>query len=166
MCRPPWLPRRLAEHAPLDALPSTAARTNQLTAAHGTWFADRAREYGLPSPTSSVGAGLWGDVNGDRLPDLFLGFHFTGLDTWSHNSHSPEPSFYINEGGNRFVQRSLFSLAGVAPTLQANCSEPAGTGVCLRLNRSGDLHGGAFHDFDGDGDQDLFISTGGQGGLG
>lgn len=71
-----------------------------------------------------------GDVNGDGLLDIFS------------NNHRQQPSLFLNRGSGTFVDvGAQVSLTWVS---QDNA----------------DTHGGAFADYDGDGDKDLVISLG------
>ena len=132
--------------------------------AHGTRFADVIEASGLPVESTSFGVSF-GDFNGDARPDVFMGFHYTGL----RHEHQvfEQPAVYVNEGGKgnggapTFRRVRLLDMPGVASRIETNC-----TGQCFELVRAGDLHGAAWHDYDGDGDQDIFINTGGQGGMG
>lgn len=77
----------------------------------------------------------WGDANGDGFQDIFVVNHGT--------VGGAPPSLYINQGDGTFldVYQDRFPF----------------------LKR--DFHGSAWADFDNDGDQDLFISSGGSEGF-
>ena len=77
----------------------------------------------------------WGDVDGDGLQDIFVVNHGT--------VGGAPPSLYINQGDGTFLEvyQDRFQF----------------------LKR--DFHGSAWADFDNDGDQDLFISSGGSEGF-
>ncbi|KAL1521071.1 hypothetical protein AB1Y20_022626 [Prymnesium parvum] len=128
--------------------------------ARGTRFQDKIEPSGLPPQSTSFGVSF-GDFNNDTLPDIFMGFHYTGL----RHEHQvfEKPAVYVNMGGGQptFRKLSLTDMPGVATKVEHDCNS-----TCYVLHRSGDLHGATWHDFDGDGDQDIFINTGGQGGMG
>ena len=75
----------------------------------------------------------WGDFTGDGLPDLFV------------NNHRDRVSFYVNNGNGTFSDI---------------VSQVDGSGVWTVAPKQ-DTHGGSWADFDGDGDQDLYVTTGG-----
>jgi len=75
----------------------------------------------------------WGDFNGDGLPDLFV------------NNHRDKVAFYRNNGDGSFTNVT---------------SKVDGSGVWVTAPKQ-DTHGGSWGDFDNDGDQDLYITTGG-----
>ena len=75
--------------------------------------------------------GSWGDLNGDHLPDLFS------------NHHRNKASVFVNRGNDEFVD--------VASDVDL-WDTPAGALI--------DMHGGAWADFDNDGDLDLYIAAG------
>ena len=131
-------------------------------AARGTRFTDVIEASGLPPQSTSFGVSF-GDFDGDDRPDVLMGFHYTGL-RQEHMAWE-QPAVYVNEGRvggvPTFRRVRLIDMPGVATRIERNCS-----GQCFVLKRSGDLHGAAWHDFDGDGDQDIFINTGAQGGMG
>ena len=88
----------------------------------------------------SYGA-YWGDVNGDKYPDLWMNHH---------NSHSSKlgsfpGTLYINQGNGTFVDR---------------------TSQVFQQKLRADAHGAAWADFDNDGDQDLLQLAGGGRGVG
>jgi len=130
------------------------------SASRGTRFTDQTDAFNLPRSSLSFGA-AFGDANKDGFPDLYLGFHYTGVhyDRWPNQLK--EPTIFVNENGMRFTPHILRAMPRVGNGIEFDC-----TGPCLTIARSGDFHGSAWHDFDGDGDQDLFIATGGQGGVG
>jgi hypothetical protein len=73
----------------------------------------------------------WGDVNWDGWPDLFV------------NNHRLFPSLYRNNGNGTFTDIARQVDPGT-----------------WRNRPLGDQHGATWADFDNDGDQDLFVSTG------
>jgi len=76
----------------------------------------------------------WGDMNSDGRPDLYV------------SNHRSRPSIYRNNGDGTFTDVVLtFDQSHVWLDLPL-----------------GDLHGGAWADFDRDGDQDLLVLTGSQ----
>lgn len=74
-----------------------------------------------------------GDYNGDLWPDIFVG------------NHRDRPSFYRNNGDGSFTD----------VVLQIDLDR------MWLANRFHDHHGAAFADVDGDGDDDLYVSTNG-----
>ena len=74
----------------------------------------------------------WGDINGDGCPDLFV------------NNHRELPSLYQNNCNGTFTD--------IAQSVD-------GSGTWFN-NPLFDHHGGAWADFDRDGDQDLTVATG------
>ena len=98
-------------------------------------FKDVSDEAGIAYTGPTVGA-AWGDMNGDRFPDLFVP---------NHRLEGNQPNLYINQRDGTFVD--------VASTV-------------LSVSPVADLHGVAWADFDNDGDQDLVATTGGGGGAG
>jgi hypothetical protein len=72
----------------------------------------------------------WGDVNGDGFPDVFVP---------NHRLEGNKPNLYVNQRDGTFED--------VASTV-------------LSVSPAADLHGGAWADFDNDGDQDLVVITG------
>lgn len=87
---------------------------------------------GLSHAGESYGA-AWGDFTGDGFPDLFV------------NNHRDKVSFYANNTDGTFSD-----VTNVVD----------GSGVWAVAPKQ-DTHGGAWADFDGDGDQDLYVTTGG-----
>ncbi|NEV62829.1 Calx-beta domain-containing protein, partial [Thiorhodococcus minor] len=77
------------------------------------------------------GAG-WGDVNGDGLPDLWLG------------EHQYTPTILLQQGG----------AGGFSDVIQSAVLDP-------NPHYRDDTHGVAWADFDNDGDEDLFEACGG-----
>ena len=75
--------------------------------------------------------GSWGDLNGDHRPDLFS------------NHHRNKASVFVNRGNDEFDD--------VASDVDL-WDTPAGALI--------DMHGGAWADFDNDGDLDLYVSAG------
>jgi hypothetical protein len=78
----------------------------------------------------------WGDLNGDGFPDVFVP---------NHRLEGNTPNLYVNQRDGTFKD--------VASTV-------------LSVSPAADLHGGAWADFDNDGDQDLVVITGAGGGVG
>lgn len=74
----------------------------------------------------------WGDINSDALPDLFV------------NNHRLLPSLYRNNGNGTFLDIA---------------QQVDGSGTWFN-NPLFDQHGGAWVDYDSDGDQDLTVATG------
>ena len=95
-------------------------------------FQDQTGFAGLKHQGESYGAS-WGDFNADGLPDLFV------------NNHREWSSLYRNNGDGTFTDVILTA---------------DGSGV-WKIKPKQDTHGAAFADFDGDGDQDLYVTTGG-----
>lgn len=54
-------------------------------------FADVSAQAGIAHAGPSFGAGSWGDVNGDGLPDLWVG------------NHANKPNLYLNNGNGTFT---------------------------------------------------------------
>lgn len=82
------------------------------------------------SHTSETYGASWGDLDGDGYPDLFVSNH------WN------QPSLFLNkgaEGGFIDVARHTFQWTWTP---------------------NADTHGASWFDFDNDGDQDLFVTTG------
>lgn len=75
----------------------------------------------------------WGDFNGDGYPDLFVG------------NHREWASLYRNNGDGTFVDVILTA---------------DGSGV-WKIKPKQDSHGAGFADYDGDGDKDIYVTTGG-----
>ncbi len=82
--------------------------------------------------TSESWGASWGDLNGDLWPDLYV------------VNHRFRPSLFRNNGDGTFTNMAL----------QVDTSR-----TWLGFNLA-DTHGGAWADFDADGDQDLSIATG------
>lgn len=96
-------------------------------------FEDVSSQAGFSYYGESWGAS-WGDLNGDRYPDLYA----------SH--HRNLPSLYLNRGNGTFSDVALGEeLSGIWTDPEAALA---------------DLHGGAWADFDNDGDLDLYLSAG------
>jgi hypothetical protein len=86
---------------------------------------------GIVHVGESYGAS-WGDLNGDNWPDLFV------------NNHRTFPGLYRNNGDGTFT----------------NIARQADVSGTWRNQPQSDQHGATWADFDNDGDQDLFVSTG------
>ncbi len=83
------------------------------------------------SAVESWGAS-WGDINNDAYPDIFV------------NNHRDMPTFYLNRGNGSFSNN----------TSNVDLSRTWFDTPLL------DQHGATWADFDNDGDQDLYITTG------
>jgi galactose oxidase len=92
-------------------------------------FADATASAGVGGPTTVFGGhgAMFGDANGDGLPDLYVTMNQSG-------NQLPE-LFYRNLGAGAFVEEA--ALRGIA-------------------NLDSGSHGGVWADFDNDGDLDLF----------
>ncbi len=96
-------------------------------------FDEVARQRGLTTPTLPMGANF-GDINGDGFLDFYLA-------TGDVHFWELQPNLmFLNQGGERFAN---VTMAGGFGHLQK------GHGVC-------------FADIDNDGDQDVYVQTGGQ----
>jgi hypothetical protein len=95
-------------------------------------FSNVSTAAGITKRTVSYGVS-WGDVNGDGHPDVFL------------NNHANKSSIFLNNGSGLFTD----AIKSLDP-------ESYLTGIGAK----DDTHGGAWVDFDNDGDQDLVVSTG------
>lgn len=102
------------------------------SAQFGVTFNDVTQQTGIQSTGPSYGAS-WGDINGDKKPDLYVGNHRNVA------INVNPPQLYLNNGNGTFNSN----------------------GYTFHLNGQSDLHGAAFADFDNDGDDDLLILTGG-----
>ena len=95
-------------------------------------FDDVTAEVGLATPVLVMGAG-YGDLDGDGFPDMLLGTGSIDFEAITTNLA------FRNDGGERFIDVSF----------------AAGLG---HLQKG---HGVAFGDLDRDGDQDIYVQTGG-----
>jgi len=95
-------------------------------------FTDQAAAVGLTSVAQPMGANF-GDLDNDGYPDFYLGTGYTELYAVMPNR------LFHNRGGKRFDDVTVASRTG-------------------HLQKG---HGVSFADFDRDGDQDIFIETGG-----
>ena len=100
-------------------------------ACHSQLFEDVTQSAGTFHFGETWGAS-WGDLNGDALPDLFAG------------NHRQKPAMYRNNGDGTF----------------SNVVDLVDSSGTWTDNPIFDLHGAAWTDFDGDGDQDLAVTTG------
>ncbi len=96
-----------------------------------TVFDSRANAAGLVGSPETWGAS-WGDLNGDGFPDLFI------------SNHRERPKLYQNNGDGTFTD--VTDAADISGTWTSE--------------RHADTHGGSWSDFDGDGDQDLYVTAG------
>jgi len=78
----------------------------------------------------------WGDLNGDRRPDLFVG------------NHRDRAALWLNNGDGTFID-----VLGQSDTAGLLVDDP-----------KHDTHGSTWVDFDNDGDQDVYITTTGRDG--
>ena len=105
-------------------------------------FEDVTREAGLYEPLKGMAGhcAVWGDVNNDGYPDLFFGnfthFYDTVYNKREHTTGVQPNKFFMNQGDGTF-------------------KEVTDSPVRIRGMNSG----GAFADFDNDGDLDLVISN-------
>ena len=99
-------------------------------------FEDKTAVAGLTHSGETWGVS-WGDLNGDGFPDAFVG------------NHREPPSLYLNNGDGTFAE--------VMDAVDAS-------GVWDAKPRE-DNHGAAWADFDGDGDQDLYVTVSAGGGA-
>ncbi|MVF13315.1 hypothetical protein FT643_14325 [Ketobacter sp. MCCC 1A13808] len=97
-------------------------------------FIDQSNSIRLTGHTESWGL-AWGDLNGDRWPDLFI------------QGHRDYPRFYRNNGAGAFDD--------VATEYDPN-------GIWMEKTYD-DKHGATIADVDNDGDQDLLIAVSGSG---
>ena len=95
-------------------------------------FDDVTAETGLDAPVLAMGAN-YGDLDGDGFPDILLGTGSIDFEAVTTNVA------FLNDGGERFIDVSF----------------AAGLG---HLQKG---HGVAFGDLDRDGDQDIYVQTGG-----
>ena len=99
-------------------------------------FKEVTNSVGIFNQGLSYGAS-WGDFNGDKYPDLWVSNHFP----WQFNdSFNYVGTLYLNQRDGTFANI----------TSQAFFPQP----------QLGDRHGGAWADFDNDGDQDLIVLVG------
>ena len=95
-------------------------------------FEETSQSAGILYNKGTYGAS-WGDLNGDGLPDLWLGHHISG----------GGPSLFVNNGDGTFTD--------------------LGDSLGLSYLDGIDLHGTGWTDYDNDGDQDIIILVGGSG---
>ena len=93
-------------------------------------FVDVASSAGLDYTGETYGAS-WGDIDGDRLPDLWVGNH----------------GYRSNGGSGLFRNTGSETFANVTSALAG-------------FRQYVDVHGAAWADFDNDGEQDLYVTTG------
>ena len=93
-------------------------------------FQNTTISVGGPYHTGESWGAAWGHMDGDVYPDLFV------------NNHAMLPSLLRNNADGTFTDNIL-----IADLEQIWVAEP-----------TSDLHGGAWADFDNDGDQDLFVT--------
>ena len=96
-------------------------------------FTDVSDAAGFMHSGETYGAS-WGDFNGDGYPDIF------------ENNHRDWPALYRNNGDGTFTDVILSA---------------DGSGIWKWPPKKKDTHGASFADFDGDGDKDLYVTTGG-----
>ena len=94
-------------------------------------FESTGNAAGIVGETETWG-GSWGDLNGDEYPDLFV------------SNHREQPKLYQNNGDGTFTDVTA-------------AADISGTWIS---ERHSDTHGGSWSDFDGDGDQDLYVTAG------
>ncbi|MCG8426830.1 MAG: VCBS repeat-containing protein, partial [Chromatiales bacterium] len=97
-------------------------------------FEDATEAAGLTHSGETWGAS-WGELNGDGYPDVFVG------------NHREAPSLYLNNGDGTFTEvLELLDMDGLWADKPRQ-----------------DNHGASWADFDGDGDQDLYVTVTGGG---
>lgn len=111
----------------------TAARADFVEVTGAAGFARVGESYGAS----------WGDWNGDGWPDLWV------------SNHADVPNLYVNNQDGTFTDVALTVWPGRLLPFDLPCQTDT-PGVCLA-----DTHGGAWADFDNDGDQDLLELVGG-----
>ena len=103
----------------------------------------------------------WGDFDNDGFMDMYTGYHFSCFMQRDNQSYA-RPTVFMNRrapGGRAFVPILLDELIHTKTTL---CTDYP----CLTLASPADFHSSSWMDYDGDGDEDLLITTGGGVGKG
>jgi len=95
-------------------------------------FEDATTSAGLTHSGETWGAS-WGDLNGDGYPDIFI------------SNHREPPTLYLNRGNGTFTD--VLDMVDSSGVWDAKPRQ--------------DNHGAAWADFDGDGDQDLYVTVSG-----
>ena len=131
-----------------SAMETVEGLQRDVPAAPAFAFQDVSQRAGVAAFSGPTWGSAWGDFDGDGRVDIFV------------SNHGLYPSLYRNLGDGRFEDVALDLLP-----YHPGSDEPGGQTLERKKPHSWflwDTHGGAWGDFDNDGDPDLILGPGRQ----